>query len=101
MPHDINGINSGRSSASNDRSVSSIRTDRSQSGDSAGTSAQADTVHLTDMASRLKSLEQKLANQPDIDQSHVDRVRDALSRGQYQIDPDRVADKMMDFESDF
>lgn len=102
MPHDINGINSGRSSATNDRStVSSIRPEGSQSGSSSGSSVQGDTVHLTDMASRLKSLEQKLASQSEVDQSHVNRVRDAISRGEYRIDPDRVADKMMDFESDF
>jgi len=53
------------------------------------------------MAGRLRSLEQKLANQSEIDQSHVNKVRDAISRGEYKVDPDRVADKMMDFESDF
>ena len=101
MPHDINGINSGRSSASNDRSVTSIRSEQSKSGASTGSVSSTDTVHLTDMASRLQSLEQKLANQPEVDQTHVNQIRDAISRGEYRIDPDRVADKMMDFEADF
>jgi negative regulator of flagellin synthesis FlgM len=69
-----------------------------QGGSSTG---QTDTVSITDMASRLHSLEKKLASAPDVDQDHVNRVRDAISRGEYRIDPDRVADKMMDFESDF
>jgi len=101
MPNDISGINSGRSQQSSDRQVGTVQRDggtKTQGGSSTSTS---DTVSLTDMASRLQSLEQKLASQPDVDQAHVNRVRDAISRGEYRVDPDRVADKMMDFESDF
>ena len=103
MPHDINGINSGRSSATGDRQVQSLRRDNNSTDAStqATSSGQSDTVSLTDMASRLKSLEQKLATQPDVDQSNVSRIRDAISRGEYKVNPDRVADKMMDFETDF
>lgn len=101
MPNDISGINSGRSQQSSDRQVGTVRRDGSASGHSSSSASQSDTVSLTDMASRLHSLEQKLASQPDVDQAHVNRVRDAISRGEYRVDPDRVADKMMDFESDF
>ena len=102
MPHDISGINSGRPQQSGDRTVTSIRRDDSASAQSQTSSTgNGDTVSLTDMASRLKSLESKLETQPAIDQSRVDRVRDAISRGEFRIDPERVADKMMDFEADF
>lgn len=102
MPHDISGINSGRPQQSGDRSVTSIRRDDSTSAQTNTSSSTAsDTVSLTDMASRLKSLESKLETQPAIDQSRVNRVRDAISRGEFRIDPERVADKMMDFEADF
>ena len=102
MPNDISGINSGRSQQSSDRHVGTVRRDGSTSSQGSNSSAsQTDTVSLTDMASRLHSLEKKLASQPDVDQAHVNRVRDAISRGEYRVDPDRVADKMMDFESDF
>ena len=102
MPQDISGINSGRPQLSNDRSVTSINRDESTSAKtSTAAGGQGDTVSLTDMASRLKSLESKLDSQSAIDQSRVDRVRDAISRGEFRIDPERVADKMMDFEADF
>ncbi len=101
MPNDITGINSGRSQQSGDRQVGSVRRDSSSSTQGSHSTGTSDTVSLTDMASRLQSLEQKLATQPDVDQAHVNRVRDAISRGEYRVDPDRVADKMMDFESDF
>lgn len=60
----------------------------------------SDNVEVTDMTSQLKSLEQILAKQPDVDQDHVNRVRDAIHRGEYQVNPDRVADKMMGFKED-
>ncbi len=102
MPNDISGVNSGRSQQSNDRQVSPIRKEKSQQGGAnPASTGPTDTVSLTDMASRLKALEQKLSEQPDVDQSRVDRVRDAISNGQYNINPERVADKMMDFEADF
>ncbi len=104
MPHDISGINSGRSQQSADRQVSDVRRDgkTNTSGNQGDTTkTQGDTVSLTDMASRLQSLEHKLASQPDVDQAHVNRVRDAITSGEYRVDPDRIADKMMDFESDF
>jgi len=101
MPHDINGINSGRSQHSSDRQVSSITRDGGSSTSSSHSSTQGDKVSITDMAGRLRSLEQKLANQSEVDQSHVNEVREAISRGEYKVNPDRVADKMMDFEADF
>ena len=101
MPQDISGINSGRSHQSNDRQVSSVKSDSGSSTSSSQSSTAGDSVQLTDMAGRLRSLEQKLATQPDVDQSHVNEIRDAISRGEYKVDPDRVADKMMDFEADF
>lgn len=102
MPNDISGINSGRSQQSADRQVDGLRRDKSSnSSDSNSGSGRSDTVSLTDMASRLKSLEQKLATQPEVDQAHVNRVRDAISNGEFRINPERVADKMMDFENDF
>jgi len=102
MPQDISGINSGRPQPSSDRSVTSInRDDSASSKTNTPSSGAGDTVSLTDMASRLKSMESKLETQPAIDQSRVDKVRDAISRGEFRIDPERVADKMMDFEADF
>ena len=101
MPNDISGINSGRSQQSSDRQVDTVRRDDSASASRNGSTSHSDTVSITDMASRLQSLEQKLATQPDVDQAHINRVRDAISRGEYRVDPDRVADKMLDFESDF
>ena len=55
---------------------------------------------LTDMAERLQNLEQQLADEPEIDQANVNRLRQAITSGEYRIDPDSVAEKMIDLESD-
>ncbi|MBI1422972.1 MAG: flagellar biosynthesis anti-sigma factor FlgM [Gammaproteobacteria bacterium] len=103
MSNDISGINTGRSQHTTDRQTNGVGRDGSKSDTrttTSGTGSQ-DKVVLTDMAARLKSLEQKLAQQPEVDQSHVNRVRDAIHRGEYRVNPDRVADKMIGFEQDF
>ncbi len=102
MPNDISGINSGRSQHSGNRQLDKVgHDDKSSESHSSSHTGSGDTVSLTDMAARLKTLEQNLATQPEVDQARIDRVRDAISRGEFRIDPERVANKMMDFESDF
>ena len=101
MSNDISGINSGRSHQTTDRQTQGVSRDSAATDtrNSNDTGTQ-DKVVLTDMAARMKSLEQKLAKQPEVDQAHVSRVRDAIKRGEYSVNPDRVADKMMGFERD-
>lgn len=105
MANDINGINAGRAQQANDKQVQTRREPtgqgiaRTQTANTGSTGQ--DKVSLTDMASRLKSLEQKLAQQPSVDQARVDKVRNAMARGEYHVDPQRVADKMIDFEANF
>lgn len=60
-----------------------------------------DKLVLTELASKLKALEHDLAKQPEVDQNHVNRVREAIKRGEYHVSPDRVAGKMLGFEEDF
>lgn len=102
MSNDRNGESSGRSHETRDGSTQDM------DGDS-GTMetgkrrdpATRDNVVLTDMATQLKSLEQFLVTQPEVDQNHVNRIREAIKRGEYHVSPDRVADKLMGFEEDF
>lgn len=102
MSNDISGVNSGRSQQANDRKTQGVgRESATANTRNTNEKGSQDKVVLTDMASRLKSLEQKLTTQPEVDQAHVNRVRDAIARGEYRVDPDRVADKMMGFEQDF
>jgi negative regulator of flagellin synthesis FlgM len=61
-------------------------------------SAGLDTVSLTGTAQHLRSLEQSLASQPVVDTQKVEATRQAIENGSYQIDPNRIANKMISLE---
>ena len=59
----------------------------------------ADTVSLTDTAAHLRRLENKLAALPVVDIPRTESIKQALADGRYVVDPTRVADKLLRFES--
>ena len=104
MANDISGINSSRSQQTGGRSVENKKSDTSDSSSKPAVSTESagsDKVSLTDTAARLKALEQSLARQPDIDRERISDVQNAITKGKYKVDPERVADKMMSFEASF
>ncbi len=105
MANEINGLNSGKTQSSNDRHVQNIKRDTAKSGETTGatvpSTASADKLSLTDTASKLKALEKQLASEPEVDEKRVSDVTNKMNKGEYKVDPDRVAGKMMDFESSF
>jgi len=101
MANDISGINSSRSQQAGERSISGSKKESSGSNSSSAASSSADRVSLTDTAERLKALEHQLTMQPEIDKARVSDVQNAISNGNYKVDPERVADKMMNFEASF
>ncbi|MDH5407727.1 MAG: flagellar biosynthesis anti-sigma factor FlgM [Gammaproteobacteria bacterium] len=105
MANDISGINSSRTQQSGDRGLGNVKKDTKDSASSSmtssGSASGADKVSLTDTAERLQALEQQLAQQPEINKGKVDEVQNAMSSGSYKVNPERVADKMLAFESAF
>ena len=59
----------------------------------------ADTVKLTGTASQLRGLEQQLAAQPVVDTQRVSAIRHEINSGQFIVNPERVADKMIQIEN--
>ena len=62
-------------------------------------STASDTVSLTGTASQLRSLEQQLSSLPVVDIQRVDAVKREISNGTFEIDPPKIADKMIQIES--
>jgi negative regulator of flagellin synthesis FlgM len=52
-------------------------------------------VEITPTAQLLAGLSQQIADAPDVDQTRVDAVRQALGGGAYQIDSSRIADGLL------
>lgn len=67
---------------------------------SGATPAAADTVTITRQAEYLQMLEVNVNSQSEIDSDRVARLKVAIDTGQYDIDPLRVAEKLIKFESE-
>jgi len=69
------------------------------SGSSSGTKAKppsSDEVSLSPEAQALARLEQALNDASDVDESRVEEVRRSIDNGTYEINNDRIAQKMVD-----
>jgi negative regulator of flagellin synthesis FlgM len=75
-------------------------TDRVERTSEAGSSRrpQDDSVTLTDSARQLQKLADAVANSPGMDPARVATLKDAVDRGEYRVDADRVAAKMLRLE---
>ncbi len=65
---------------------------------SSETTGGSDRVSLTGDASRLQELERELGSQPVVDSQRVDAVRSAVENGTFEVNPERIAEKMMSLE---
>ena len=103
MANEINGLNSNKTQTNSDRHVQSVKRNSAETSDTTTSSTlnPSDKVSLTDTASKLKALEKQLASEPEVDLRRVSDVSSALNKGEYKVNPDRVAGKMMDFEASF
>jgi len=68
-----------------------------QAGNTAPTSA--DSISITGTASQLQALEKQLTSLPVVDVQRVDSVKREISNGTFEINPPRIADKMIQMES--
>ncbi|MCZ2721186.1 flagellar biosynthesis anti-sigma factor FlgM [Marinomonas sp. 15G1-11] len=60
-----------------------------------------DTVQLSDAAQILKDQEAKISNLPDMDMEKVERVKQAIAAGEYQIDTQKLASNMQSIDALF
>ena len=100
MSNDITSIYSNRAQVRSNQ-AGNTAPDNSASPDSNKSSANssADRLTLTNTASRMRDIEQKLSSASPVDTDRVQQMQSAIANGQYQVNPERIADKMMSFES--
>jgi negative regulator of flagellin synthesis FlgM len=56
-------------------------------------------VALSGLADAIRTVAAKLAAEPAVDESRVKGIKDALARGDYTIDPERIARKLIDADN--
>jgi len=62
--------------------------------------ASSDSVDLTDTASKLQQIEQSLADIPIVDSSRVEAVSQSIDDGQYTINNEKIADRIINSENE-
>lgn len=65
----------------------------------AGTGSGGD-VNITGAARGLAALEQELRGLPAVNEARVAAVRQRLEDGSYRVDPQRIADRLLQLEQD-
>jgi negative regulator of flagellin synthesis FlgM len=65
-----------------------------------GKTASGSPVHITDQARQLAALEQAVQSTPIVNEARVAAVRSAIEEGRYEVQPERIADKMLRMDRD-
>ena len=85
--------------SSADVSASSAKSAQEASTNATKSAVPQDAVVLTDQAQLLAKLQQKVGTSATTNQSKVESLKLAIEKGEYSVDSNRVAKKMLDMES--
>ncbi len=99
MSIDINGISSQKVVAPTDDSQLKQPVEQSPAKPETGQSSTADTISLSDNAVQLGKIDNSVAAAPVVDTQRVEQVKQAISNGTFEVNAEKVADKLMQFES--
>ena len=99
MVNNINGLTPTKSSTSRSQEKPQAATSKpNQAPDAAR--ADSDNVSLSAEAKQLQDIEVGIRSFPEVNQERVTQLRETLREGNYNIDPARLAAKIVQFELD-
>jgi negative regulator of flagellin synthesis FlgM len=109
MVIDFNRLNNAATSANTGRTSSTQTSNEAVQGSQSSTVAKDETqqssvksgesVELSSEAQQLQKISEKLNDQPIVNNERVTQLKQAIADGSYQVDSKRVAQKLLDFES--
>mgnify|MGYP000400235671 FL=1 len=70
---------------------------KSSNAPSQGANTQ-DSVSLSSTAQNIAKIEAEIKSLPDVDQSKVDSIKARIDNGDYQVDSQNLAQKLLDIE---
>jgi negative regulator of flagellin synthesis FlgM len=99
MTIDINGLSTPKVPAPTDDSQLKQSAEQQQTNTETGQSSTADTVSLSDNAVQLGKLDNSVIAAPVVDAQRVEQIKQAIENGTYEVNAEKVADKLTQFES--
>ena len=60
--------------------------------------SSSDQVKLSTSSMNIQQIEAEVSKMPDVDDKTIDRIRSAIDNGEYKIDYQQLAGKMLSFE---
>ena len=60
--------------------------------------AADDTVSLSEESVQVRELQQQLGNIPDVDAEKVEAIKQEIAKGNYPLDPERIAENLINLE---
>ncbi|MFT7687488.1 MAG: negative regulator of flagellin synthesis FlgM [Candidatus Azotimanducaceae bacterium] len=103
MVNNINGLTSTHSSTSRNQEKAQAAGKPDQASVPAKAHVESESsakVSLSAEAKQLQDIEVSLKHFPEVNQERVNQLRDTLREGNYNVDPARLAAKIVQFELD-
>ncbi|HEX5127583.1 MAG TPA: flagellar biosynthesis anti-sigma factor FlgM [Rhodocyclaceae bacterium] len=69
---------------------------KSRAAREAPASAPASTESKVELSAHLQRLEQAIGQAPAVDSDKVDEIKQAIAQGQFQVNPEKVADGLIE-----
>jgi negative regulator of flagellin synthesis FlgM len=101
MPDPIHGVNTTNpvTPTATGQAGSAKSADAAGTPTPAATTPGADLADVTQTEALLQTIIQAASNTPGIDQGKVDELRQAISSGAYQANPQSIAQKLVELEN--
>ncbi|MDH5471450.1 MAG: flagellar biosynthesis anti-sigma factor FlgM [Gammaproteobacteria bacterium] len=98
MTNPINNINRTATDALSNSNAKTKATVSAETGTTKTRPSSEDTVSLSAESSQIKSLQQQLDAVPEVDIEKVDAIKREIAKGNYPLDPERIAENLISLE---